>query len=854
MRPTTTPTPTPIPTLKRTQHSLNLKRDPSKSDAGNATPSTARRPIPQKGAPPVPRRFEIVEVPGETDAALILDDRDLGDLICGLKLPGVTSRTHLLRGPKDKLQPALDFANLFTSVKGQLSLHVFQDAEKALVEICEVLAMSGDLKLSGNNMVSGSGHLVTMLAFELEELARKGNSEAAFALFSRCSAHTQVAILATPTGLAFGQAIERSVSLSRSFARMLADEARFIVKRGDSQFLKKFLTVCPLFARDRVLKLIASSQSADRVELLCIADSDLTDVLLGMLPLNQNLPLDPAGLLRSRLTKLPRRSLSSPNGSKPPKVGDLQSYATLKKGGWLTTTGSATLHLDNVPTKWDIPVKDVIEIMVMESPDSAMHLALDLFAGFAGPVKRSAHTNWTAPHAIQAWYALQTYAVQLAAENDPIAALAKEVSDKFRKRLVAALAGLNSTERANAFTEWLAVLDGPELAACRELQLAPDAQLDNDLRRWISDRLAAAFSAGSGDAARAALRRCGVLGVALVPGDRKAENFIGAMLSSVVNDQSSRTQDDDMLRAFLAMLEEADPQIFANLALANATADLAATGGGLIVQIHPGDLGDVVPGPLAEKIRSLMREWLSAKYSGPLSLDPYALALNQLIPQASQPVPGASSFNYLQAMARTMLPDPSVQGGWVAPLRDGASKLAGAGASSPKAAEYLQQIANALASAPPGYSPFPEVRQDVSAHLLALVEASNWQALSDCCNAFGNGNENGQIFLAELLGGLASTAWGKNNFAQSANVLASFLNSGPILATAMQQFTASTQGILEALQLGILWHTHNSLFNPAGIQARVEWVNEALDLVTRNVASAQMTRRAEVLGRLAKRQ
>ncbi|KWT74152.1 hypothetical protein APY03_5706 [Variovorax sp. WDL1] len=39
---------------------------------------------------------------------------------------------------------------------------------------------------------------------------------------------------------------------------------------------------------------------------------------------------------------------------------------------------------------------------------------------------------------------------------------------------------------------------------------------------------------------------------------------------------------------------------------------------------------------------------------------------------------GATSFDYLQAMSRAMLPDASPQGAWLAQLREGAAKLVGA--------------------------------------------------------------------------------------------------------------------------------------------------------------------------------
>ncbi|PNG52161.1 MULTISPECIES: hypothetical protein [unclassified Variovorax] len=350
-------------------------------------------------------------------------------------------------------------------------------------------------------------------------------------------------------------------------------------------------------------------------------------------------------------------------------------------GGWLTVAPSGALHLDNVPTKSDIPVKDVLELMMMESPHTAMRLALDLFGGFSGVVKRSAHIDWTTPRAIQALCAIQGYAVQLEAAGDPTAALAKKVTDKFRKRLTAAWAGLDSAARATSLSALLAELDGRELATARELLPPLDMQVidfDSALRQWITERLVAAFDAGSGEGARVAMRRCGVLGVALAPGNRRAESFIGGMLSSLVNDQSNRTQDDDILLAFLSMLEEADYQVFANLALSNATAGPGEMAGSLIVQTHAGGQVDAVPGPLADRFRALTREWLSTKYSVPLSQDPYVLALNQIIPPASQPVLGATSFDYLQAMSRAMLPDASPQGAWLAQLREGAAKLVGA--------------------------------------------------------------------------------------------------------------------------------------------------------------------------------
>jgi hypothetical protein len=126
-------------------------------------------------------------------------------------------------------------------------------AEQELGEICGKLVMSGELKLSNDNIASLSADLVDMLVTNLPGLSQQ-NPEAALALFSRCSTRTQVAILAQQKSDTFVQAIASIPKLSNRCAAQLVAAARQATQRGNVQLLKKILTFCPLFARDRVLR------------------------------------------------------------------------------------------------------------------------------------------------------------------------------------------------------------------------------------------------------------------------------------------------------------------------------------------------------------------------------------------------------------------------------------------------------------------------------------------------------------------------------------------------------------------------------------------------------------------------
>jgi hypothetical protein len=437
------------------------------------------------------------------------------------------------------------------------------------------------------------------------------------------------------------------------------------------------------------------------------------------------------------------------------------------------------------------------------------------------------------------WCALREHVDQLEAAGDPVAALAKEVIEKFRKRLVKAWVGLDPKARAPAFSALLDDLDGRELAACREFLLGSGMQIDSMLDQWFKERLGDAFRAGSGEEGFAAMRHCGVLGVALGRGARKAGSFIRDALTWVVDGPPLWAERGDMLSAFLAMLEEADSQVFEQLALVNTMANE------LIVQIHP-DGQEVVSGTLAEEIRSLMQKrWWEIHTASISSPDPDVAALEQQQKREER------SIDPVKDLMRMMLPSPAAQGDWVELLRDGAVNLSKV-RSSEGAAPYLLQIANALASAPADYFPPLEVREAVTKYLDTLIQAQDWTGLSACCEIFrpkSGGNANAQTLLAELLGKLATSEWenSKKQLAQTANVLASFLNSGPIAHVAMEQFTVYSQEILGSNQCAILWKDSDSLFTPAGKQARFEWVNSVLGLIPVNLAIPTVIGRQNIL-------
>ena len=803
----------------------------------NWTPST--RPPQRKGAPPAPQRFQIVKSLGSRECRLDLVDEDLANLAFSeleLANSGVSRDGCCFIGSKDKLQPVLDFARLFTSVELP---ECVADVKTDVGVICADLVKSGLLKLSSENLVSGCETLIQGLVANLSKLSDT-SPKAALALFSRCSIRTQVAILANEHSPTFVKTLEGDVD----FERVLAAAARSVTKQSDSQMLKRILTSCPLFARSHVLQMLAS-KCPDKVALLCTADSDLARLMLDMLPSDNN-PPDALTTLQSRLAQLPKGSLSRPRGSKQPRNVDQGGYERLKRCDWLTVTPSGTLHLDNVPSRWDIPVEDVIELMMSE-PDDAMQLAHDLLAGFAGAVKRSSHAHWTTPHAMQVWCALQEHVHQLLTAGDPVAALAKEVIEKFRKRLVKAWVGLDSMARASAFSTLLEDLDGRELAACRTFLLGSGMQIDSMLDQWFKERLGAAFRAGSGAEGLAEMRHCGVLGVALAQGARNTGSFVRDALTWVVQGPPLWAERSDMLKAFLVMLEEADPQVFEKLAIINTTDSQ------LIVQIHPDEQQEVVSGPLAEKIRSLMQErWWEIHSASMFSSDPNVAALEKLQHREEE------SVDPIKDLMRMMLPSASAQGDWVELLRDGALNLAKV-QSSEEAAPYLRQIANALASAPPDYSPSLEVRTAMTTYLDSLIQARKWTGLSACCETFrprDGGNANGQILLGELLGKLATSEWenSKKQILETANVLASFLNSGPIAPAAMEQFTYISQPILGSLQCAILWRDADALFTDAGKQARYVWVDSTLARIDLNLAPASVIRRQDILRKCPKPQ
>lgn len=849
--------------LKKTRAVNNLPKVALSSNPGNSAQRT--RDVTyraglrtKKSAPPVPQLFKITEGEGGKPCCH-LDLGTLADLAfdqLDLRFDIRISRAGcIFEGSKGDLQSILNFANLFASVRDSMPSDVL-DSETDLGKICAHLAMSSVLKLSDDNIVSGPSRLVNLMAPDLRRLSEKYPATA-FALFSRCSARIQVAILDNPEGKKFMHEIKGNADLEGRCAKMLAAAAGRAAKRYDSQMLKRILTVCPLFARALVLARIV--RHSDKIEQLCTQDDDLAKVLKGALPspLPSNLPSSAEAGLSLRLTCLPQPPSSGPDGKQLREI-DLgrkkEIYDRLKDGGWLTESRSGELRLDNVPTLQDLPVADVIELMTMESPATAVQLALDLVAGFAGPVRRSSPAAWTTPHAIQAWCALQERVDELGAH--PAVALAKHVCDKFQKRLAMAWAELDPNVDTASFSALLAVLDGRELATWRELlSESKKLSIDRMLSQWCSDRLAAALNAGSGQAARAAMRRCGVLGVALSGGAqpmRKAENFFKEMLVSVISDQSNRAQDADMLSAFLAMLEEANPQAFWKLATANVEAKSAESVGYLIVQTDP---SLVVEGPRAPAIRQLMvTRWAEAYSPAVVSQNPYVAAL-----QKQEPV--VNLTDYQNFLLRTTVPDSPAQGVWVAELLDGVASLEQVNANpakSQEAAKYLRQIASALATAPPNNLHLSEVKNVLTGYLDALVKANDWSALRACCKTFGLGtgaSTNGQIILAELLGGLASTAWANNpQSKQSENILASFLNNGPFLPNVMAQFTQNSQSLLKSLTSVLLWRaTQPLLDHPAGMQARHEWANAMWTLVQQDTTYTDLKGKAR-LERLAKLQ
>lgn len=819
------PTTTKAYSLQSRPRVFNLKQQL------NQMPPTDTRPSHPKGAPPVPNRFEIVKSPGEgAEWSLDLGDDTLAQLAfekLDLRHSDASRDGGCFVGPRAELQQVQEFARLFTSMRMPASV----DSSDDIGEICGYLVMSGQLKLSRDNFVSGSANFISGLALELSNLAQK-SPEAAFALFCRCSQHTQVAILADHGGAGFLQAIEGDGMLKNRCTKILAAAAYSAASRGERQLLKRILIVYPIFARAHVLEMLVS-RCARRVAQLCSADSELTRLLLERLPADDNCRPDVAQL-RSLLAALPQRPLPRPNGSEPlPRDADVQGHERLRHGGWLTVTPSGELHLDNVPSKEDVPVEDVIELLISVSPDSALLLAQDFFAGFRGLVKRSADGHWTTPSAMQAWCALQKHVDQLVEAGDPNAPFAQEVVDKFRKRLATAWAGLDVETRTRLFSGLLVVLDGSELAACRNLLPPPCSEIDLELYNWISFCVANAGFAESYGAVRTALRRCGVLCIAL----KGPANFIPQMLTWLVA-QSGMTR--NVLGAFLAMLEEADPEVYKPLALANAMAPKEPEGS-LIVRIHADNRWDLVPGQSAGEIRSLMRDprW-DMDLASPLARDVDAAALQR----------AQATTSIRQALLRMT---PSVHG--ADPLQVGATRLAGAMPGSKQADTYLHEMAKALVAAPSDYSPSSQVRDALTKYVLALVETSDWKALTDCCQTLRpgfEGNASGQIFLAELLGKFATSAWNNEKpleHVRSVRIVASFLNSGPFSPNVMEKFTHFSQDILASLHCATLWKEDNDgLFTAAGKEARYAWVRTALGWIA-STDNRRIIAMASILGK-----
>lgn len=219
---------------------------------------------------------------------------------------------------------------------------------------------------------------------------------------------------------------------------------------------------------------------ADSIDDDTTGADNLKDVLLAVLPSTPDC-LGAAAGLGIRLIHLPR----PPRSSQDDGIGDSPRKKALRdrleQGGWLKVKPSGMLELDNVPTRWDIPVRDIIELMTMESADNAMRLAHHFLAGFVGPVKRSLHADWTTPHAIQALCKLQSHVRDLNETGNPTAELAKEFSDKFQMRLVTAWERLSPAARAESVSTLIPVLDDRELADFKALQPAPNMWIADDM-------------------------------------------------------------------------------------------------------------------------------------------------------------------------------------------------------------------------------------------------------------------------------------------------------------------------------------------------------------------------------------